>query len=75
MTRAQIYNTVWMSVWLIGLAGAIWGICAGNPANWLLVAVSIYFSALLFLDNEDGESLKDLLIRKIKARRVRKTVK
>lgn len=75
MTGIQIYNTVWLSVWLLCLAGAIWGVCAGNPIHWLFVAASLYFSGLLFLDKEDGESLKDLLIRKIKARRARKVVK
>lgn len=75
MTGIQIYNTVWLSVWLLCLAGAIWGVCAGNPIHWLFVAASLYFSGLLFLDKEDGESLKDLLIRKIKARRARKAAK
>lgn len=75
MTGIQIYNTVWLSVWLLCLAGAIWGVCAGNPIHWLFVVASLYFSGLLFLDKEDGESLKDLLIRKIKARRARKVVK
>lgn len=69
MTGTQIYNTVWLSVWLLCLAGAIWGVCAGNWAHWLFVAGSLYFSGLLFFDSEDGESLKDLLIRKIKAHR------
>lgn len=75
MTGTQIYNTVWLSVWLLCLAAAIWGVCAGNWVHWLFVAASLYFSGLLFLDKEDGESLKDLLIRKIKARRARKAAK
>lgn len=75
MTGIQIYNTVWLTVWLLCFAGAIWGVCAGNPAHWLFVAASLYFSGLLFLDKEDGESLKDLLIRKIKAHRARKEAK
>lgn len=75
MTGIQIYNTVWLSVWLLMLGGAIYGVCAGNPIHWLFVAASLYFSGLLFLDKEDGESLKDLLIRKIKARRARKVAK
>lgn len=69
MTGIQIFNTVWLSIWLLCLVGAIWGVCAGNPAHWLSVVASLYFSGLLFLDNEDGESLKDLLIRKLKAHR------
>lgn len=75
MTGIQIYNAVWLCVWLLCLAGAIWGVCAGNPMHWLFVAASLYFSGLLFFDKEDGESLKDLLIRKIKARRARKVAK
>lgn len=67
MTGTQIYNTVWLSVWLICLGGAVWGVCAGNPAHWVFVAASLYFSALLFFSKEGGESLKDLLIRKIKS--------
>lgn len=75
MTGTQIYNTVWLSIWLIGLVGAIWGVCAGNPAHWLFVAASLYFSCLLFFDKEDGESLKDLLIRKIKAHKAHKVAR
>ena len=69
MSGIQIFNPVWLFIWLLCLVGAIWGVCAGNPAYWLFVAASLYFSGLLFLDNEDGESLKDLLIRKLKAHR------
>ena len=38
-----------------------------NWAHWLFVAASLYFAYLLFIDDEDGESLKQLLTRKIKA--------
>lgn len=75
MTGIQIYHTVWLTVWLLCLAGAIYGVCAGNPAHWLLVGASLYFSALLFFDREDGESLKDLLIHKIKEHKARKAAK
>lgn len=26
MTGTQIYNTVWLCIWLLCLAGAIWGV-------------------------------------------------
>ena len=67
MTGIQIYNTCWLSIWLLCFCGAMYGVIAGNSAHWLFVAASLYFSYLLFTDSEDGESLKCLLIRKIKA--------
>lgn len=72
MTGTQIYNACWLFVWLVMLCGAIYGVIAGNPAHWLFVAASLYFATLLFIDREDGESLKDLIIRKIKAHKARK---
>ncbi len=67
MTGTQIYNTVWLTVWLLLAIGCIYGIIAGNPAHWVTLCGSMYFVILLFTDREDGESLKDLLFRKIKA--------
>ena len=66
MTRIQIYNTLRLSIWLLCLCGALWGVIAGNWAHLLFVAASLYFAYLLFTDDEDGESLKLLLTRKIK---------
>lgn len=67
MTGTQIYNFVWLTIWLLGFVGALCGVIAGNWAHWLFVAASLYFSALLFFDKEDGESLYQFFSRKIKA--------
>lgn len=69
MTGTQIYNTVWLTIWLLCLIGAMWGLCSGNWAHGVFVAGSLYFIGLILFDNEDGESLKDFFIRKIKAHR------
>lgn len=72
MTFFQIYNLVWLVVWLIGLVFTLYGaIVVGNPLHWVLVAASLYFSTLLFLDKEDGESLKELLTRAINKRKAK----
>lgn len=70
MTFFQIYNLVWLVVWLTCLVFTLYGaIVVGNPVHWVLVAASLYFSTLLFLDKEDGESLKELLTRAINNRK------
>lgn len=67
MTGTQIYNAVWVLVWLILGIGGICGIVAGNPAHWVTFGAALYFMVLQLTDSEDGESLKDLLIYKIKS--------
>lgn len=67
MTGIQIYNLVWLCVWLSCGAGAIYGVISGNWAHWVFVGASVYFSYLLFTDKEDGESLKEYAIREIKS--------
>lgn len=67
MTGTQIYNTLWIIVWLMLAIGGLCGIIAGNPAHWLTMCAALIFAIMLFVDKEDGESLKDLLFRKIKA--------
>lgn len=70
MTFFQIYNFVWLVVWLICLMLTLyWAIITGNPFHWIFVGASLYFSTLLFLDKEDGESLKELLTRAINKRK------
>ena len=75
MTGIQIYNTCWLTVWLLLAIGGIYGIIAGNWAHWITFGCSLYFCYLLFTDHEDGESLKDLLIRKIKAHKANKELR
>lgn len=72
MTGIQIYNTCWLVVWVLGIFASLCCIIAGNWGHLLFLAASTYFSYLYFTDSEDGESLKRLLIRKIKAHRARK---
>ena len=67
MTRTQIYNLAWLIVWLIGLVLSLIGaIKAGGPFFWIFVFGSLCLSIILFLDKEDGESLKELLVRTLK---------
>ena len=67
MTGIQIYNTCRLVVWLLLLSGGICGVIAGNNIHWLSIAGSLFFICLLFTDEEDGESLRTLLIRKLKS--------
>lgn len=67
MTGIQIYNLVWLTIWAMMFIASIVGIIAGNWVYWCFAAFSLYFCGLLFTDNEDGESLKQLVTRKIKA--------
>ena len=69
MTGQQIYNAVWVFVWLILAIGGICGIFAGNPAHWVTTGASLLFVVLSFTDSEEGESLKDFIINKFKAHR------
>ena len=66
MTGTQIYNTVWLCIWLLCLAGAIWGVCAGNPAHWLFVAASLYFRAYSFSTKRTGRASRICLFAKSK---------
>lgn len=64
MTFSQIYNMIWMIVWmLLGIVSA-WGMFH-NWVHIITLAACVYFSMLLFNDTEDGESLKQLLQRKL----------
>lgn len=72
MTGIQIYNTVWLTVWLLLGVGGICGVIAGNPAHWVTIGACLYFSILLFMDKEDGESLREFTIRKYKAYKARR---
>lgn len=67
MTGTQIYNTIWLTIWLMGFVASIYGIIAGNWFYWIMLAFTLYFSALLLFDKEDGESLYQFFSRKIKA--------
>lgn len=67
MNGIQVYNLVWLCVWLVLGAGAMYGVIDGNWAHCIFVCAAAYFSYLLFTDKEDGESLKEFAIRKIKA--------
>lgn len=75
MTGIQIYNTCWLAVWLLLAIGGLFGIVAGNWAHWITLCGSLCFCYLFFTDHEDGESLKDLIIRKLKAHKTGKEVR
>ncbi len=72
MTGTQIYNAIWVFVWLMLGIGGVFGIIAGNPAHWFTTGAALLFAVMMFNDNEDGESLKDLVTNKIKALRAHK---
>lgn len=66
MKGYQVYNLVWLMVWaLIGIGG-LFGIIKGNWFHLVTLAGGIYFSFLLFVEDEDGESLKDFAVRMVK---------
>lgn len=69
MTKAQVYNSIWLVIWLICLGGAIWVACAGNNVAWIFAGASLYFAVLLFLDKEGGKSIKNMLVRKLNRQR------
>lgn len=67
MTGTQIFNLVWLIVWLTGVVACLCGVIAGNWLHAIFVAFGLYFAFLLFFDREDGESLYQFFTRKIKA--------
>lgn len=66
MKGCQIYNLVWLIVWALLGIGGIYGIIMGNWAHLVTAAGSAYFSYLLIVEDEDGESLKDFAVRMVK---------
>lgn len=66
MKSYQVYNLVWLIVWALLGIGGIFGIIMGNWAHLVTAAGSGYFSYLLFVEDEDGESLKDFAVRMVK---------
>lgn len=65
MKGIQIFNFVWLVIWVMGIIGSIWGMCAGNWAHIIMLSGCSYFAILLWIDEEDGESLKDYFKRKL----------
>lgn len=66
MNGYQVYNLFWLIVWvLLGIGGA-YGVAMGNLAHLVTLGASIYFAILLWVDNEEGESLKDFTVRLVK---------
>lgn len=65
MKGTQIYNLFWCVIWLILAIGALSGIIAGNWVHWIFLIAALYFFYISFIDDEDGESLKQYFARKI----------
>lgn len=66
MKGYQIHNLVWLIIWALLGIGGLFGIIMGNWAHLVTLAGGIYFSYLLLVEDEDGESLKDFAVRMVK---------
>lgn len=66
MNGYQVYNLAWVIIWAILAMGGAYGILMGNLAHIGTVTASVVLGGMSFCDSEDGESLKDLIVRVIK---------
>lgn len=66
MKDYQVYNLVWLIVWVLLCIGGIYGIIMGNWAHIVTAAGSGYFPYLTFVEDEDGESIKNFAVRMLK---------
>lgn len=66
MNGYQVYNLAWVIIWALLAIGGVYGILMGNLAHIGTVTASVVLGGMIFCDSEDGESLKDLIVRVIK---------
>lgn len=66
MNGYQVYNLAWVIVWALLAMGGVYGILMGNLAHIGTVTASVVLGGMIYCDNEDGESLKDLTVRFVK---------
>ena len=66
MNSYQIYNLAWVIIWALLGIGGVYGILMGNLAHIGTVTASVVLGGMIYCDNEDGESLRELTVRGIK---------